>query len=145
MTELLKPSSIDQYSHKPETNDDNKNTLRLNQRGRLARTGALLLLAAGVTAGAANAFHETRVGGDIEPVLLGDTAIDVIGESVNEMATEYGFNPNEVNSIVEEGQEIGNRITPGQQLESTVYRNGLGGLRVETKFADPDNLAHLDD
>lgn len=147
MTEQLKPSTIDQYSHKPETNS---NDFHLNRKGRLVRTGAGVLLAAGAITGGINIFQETPVDTDTGTVSLGEGTISTVDDVVHILSEKNGFSPNDVRGIVGAGQEVaaeldavhpGQPVQPGDQIEVTIVKNGLGQLSVK---ADPANLAHLD-
>jgi hypothetical protein len=150
MTEQLKHSSINQYSHKPEIDSSNENGFRLNRKGRLVRTGAGVLLATGVITGGVNIFHETTVDTGIGTVPAGEGTINTIDDVVRDLAAKNNFDPSSVHDIVGAGQEVaaeldavhpGQPVQPGDQIEVTVVKNGLGQLSVQ---ADPTNLAHLD-
>lgn len=144
MIEQSNTTDADRYIHASEV-EDNKNTIKLNRKGKLVLVGTGAILASGIIAGGANILHETPIGTDIESVPQGGNAIDTIRTSVNEIAEEHGFDPNTVHGVVEEGNKIGSHVAAWEQLESTVSVNGLGQPSVETKRVDPANLAHLDD
>ena len=150
MTEQLKHSPTDQHHHTAETNMGDKNEFRLNRKGRLIRTGAGVLLATGVITGGVNMFQETIIATDTGTVAPGEGPINTIDDVVHSLATKNNFDPSSVHDIVGAGQEVaaeldavhpGRPVQPGDQIEVTIVKNGLGQLSVQ---ADPANLAHLD-
>jgi hypothetical protein len=153
MTEQLKHSTIDQYSHKPETDTDNKNKIRLNRKGRLVRAGGLAVSATLLTGAAAigvdNIFSERQVGNPVvETIDGGETPIDTVTDGAHRIAQENNLNFNAIHDIVYAGQEVagelGQPVQAGTKIEVTVVENGLGQRSVKADPATPGNLAHLD-
>lgn len=152
MTEQLKHSTIDQYSHKSETDIDNKNKIHLNRKGRLVRAGGLALsatmLAGSAAAGVNNIFSERQVGNPvIETVDSGETPIDAVTDGAHRIAQENDLNFNAIHDIVYAGQEVagelGQPVQAGAKIEVTIVENGLGQRSVKADPATPSNLAHL--
>lgn len=153
MTEQLKHSTIDQYSHKPETDNDNKNKIYLNRKGRLARAGAIALSTIGLTtaavSGGAEIFKETPVATVTETIDSGETPIGAVTDGVMQIAEEHNISPNTIYDTVYAGQkvadELGQPVQAGAKIEVTIVKNGLGQHTAKASPTSPDNLAHLND
>lgn len=154
MTEQLKHSTIDQYSHKSETDNDNKNKIRLNRKGRLVRAGGIAvsatLLTGAAVMGVNNIFAERQVGNSVvETIDGGEVPIDAVTDGAHQIAEANNLDFNTLRDAVYAGQEVaselGHPVQAGAKIEVKVVENGLGHRTIKASPASPDNLAHLDD
>ncbi len=154
MTEQLKHSTIDQYSYPTETDNDKKDKIRLNRKGRLVRAGGIVLAAATLTGTAAvgvgEIFHEETIASDYETVGKGSNATETVLNSLEDMAKSKGIDPNAVRGVVQTANEMGNVVHEGDEYLFTLNENGVDQLsihveKVDSSHTDPANLAHLDD
>jgi hypothetical protein len=151
MTEQLKHSTIDQYSHKSETDNDSKNKLHITQRGRRVRAGGIALSAALLTGAAVvgvnNIFAERQIGNSVtETINLGETPIDAVTDGAHQIAEANNLDFNTLRDVVYAGQEVagelGHPVQANVKITVKAVENGLGDRTIK---ADPANLAHLND